>query len=305
MFVTISKHQENKNHSDKWDNLTIGGKPIAFLQQPLLNQFEGKVNRADKATFWYLEFFKNTEYKIELFVSFHTEKPEKIKCISKAIWQEASSGRPSQEQVEIASRWLRGSSTLRLKDYEDRGDLLWSFDGTGFSMFSDDIQYPRFERAVLLLALACAYRLRLQALINELADWDNDPLRLTKLVRRATEFNARCYFRHPVLMDRTELPYVWDRMAERMRLQAINEELLDQLRSLHELIAADERERVAQERERARDEMERARHKETIRWQRVGLAIGVISLIQVVSLLPESIRDPWVIKILNWIGIVL
>lgn len=305
MFVTISEHQENKTSRDKWEPLAIGAKSIAFLQKPLLERFHGQMTRIGESTFWHLKFFDQTEYKVELFVSFHAERPEKIKGVAKAVWQGVVSGQPSPEQVMIASKWLRGSTTLQLEDYEDRGDLLWSIDGAGFSMFSEGTQYARFERAVLLLALACAYRLRLQALINELADWDNDPLRLTKLVRRATEFNARCYFRHPVLMDRTELPYVWDRMAERMRLQAINEELLDQLRSLHELIAADERERVAQERERARDEMERTRYKETIRWQIVGLAIGVISLIQVVSLLPESIRDPWVIKILNWIGIVL
>jgi hypothetical protein len=305
MFVTISEHQKNKTNRDKWEPLAIGAKSIAFLQKPLLERFHGQMTRIGESTFWHLKFFDQTEYKVELFVSFHAERPEKIKGVAKAVWQEVVSGQPSPDQVVIASKWLRGSTMLQLKDYEDRGDLRWSVDGAGFSIFSEGTQYARFERAVLLQALACAYRLRLQALINDLASWDSDPSRLGGLARRATEFNARCYFRHPVLMDRTELPYIWDKMVERMRLQSINAELLDQLHALHELIAADERERAAQERERVRSEMERARYKEERRWQMVSLAIALISAIQVVSLLPEAARVAWVIKFLNWVGIAL
>lgn len=303
MFVTISDRQENKAVSGKWEPLMIGGKAIRFMQQPLLDGFQGQMTGEGEPTRWHLKFFDQTEHEVELFVSFHAEIPKKIEGFAKAIWQEVSGQSPSQDQLIAASRWLRGSTTLRLDDYEWQGDLLWSVDGAGFSMFSEGTQCARFERAVLLQALACAYRLRLQALINDLASWDNAPSRLGGLARRATEFNARCYFRHPVLMDRTELPYMWDKMVERMRLQSINAELLDQLRALHELIAADERERAAQERERVRDEMERARYKEGRRWQMASLAIALISAIQVVSLLPESVRDAWAIKFLNWIGI--
>lgn len=305
MFVTISDRQENKAVSGKSEPLMIGGKAIRFMQKPLLDGFHGQMTGAGEPTSWHLKFFDQTEHEVELFVSFYAEIPKKIEGVAKAIWQEVSGESPSQDQLIAASRWLRGSTTLRLDDYEWQGDLLWSVDGAGFSMFSEGTQYARFERAVLLLALVCAYRLRLQALINDLAAWDNNPSRLAELARRATEFNARCYFRYPVLMDRNELPHIWEKMVERMRLQSINDELLEQLRALHELIAADERERAAQEREQVRAEMERARYKEERRWQMVSLAIALISAIQVVSLLPEAVRVAWVIRFLNWIGIAL
>lgn len=278
-YVTISKLQDLPTKGE-WTDIAIAGHSIKFLQSPLLDHFSGKMNQSGDSTYWKLHFFDKTEHEVGLFVSFRPGPPKQTaELLAKAIWQ-ATTG---ETTLQGASQWLRGSHALKREDYEDRGNLLLGVDGAGISVFSEESQRSRFERAVLLLALACAYRHRIETLVAELASWDSDCAELSKLARKATAFNARCYFRHPVLMERVELPYIWDKIADRMRLQSLNQELLDQLHMLLQLIAADERDHAATERENAHRALEYARDRESRRWQIVQIILILIPALQIIG----------------------
>ncbi|WP_308388541.1 hypothetical protein [Acidithiobacillus sp. AMEEHan] len=287
-YVTISTAEDQAHVKDHdWQKLTINGKGVGFLQKPLLDRFEGsaKTLQGTDQTQWRLTFFSGTEYETRFLVSFsNSEQKKSGDVVALSIWQTCSNSGPTDEQSSLASKWLRGSATLTIESHEKLGDGLWlAVDGAALSVVCQ--HQHRFERFVILLALACAYQQRIQALIVKMAEWDGLPKELSRLIRLSAEFNARHYFRYPVLMDRKELPLVWDLIAERMRLAQINQEFLDQLQALHKLVAANERD------------------KETRRWQWVGAGFGFLSAIQVLNLLPEGIRLHWFHAILAILGV--
>ncbi|MBW7656583.1 hypothetical protein K1I42_04675 [Hydrogenophilus thermoluteolus] len=233
-----------------------------------------------------LDFFCDTEFKTELFVVF-TETPEqKGGMLARAVWQEikGEKGEPTEQQYEAASWWLRGSKSLRSEAYDERSGRYLCVDGNGLSMMSSALERPTFERIVVLLALAAAYRVQIERLINELSQCDQDAVALERLARRALTFNARCYFRHPVKMNNIELPLVWDAVVDRYRLQQLDAELTEQAHALYGLVAGIERDR------------------EQRRWQWLGLALAFISALQVLTLFSEQTRQGWWEAVTSWLG---
>ena len=287
MFVAILRNDPTKETGSKWSELAIADKPVGFLRKPLLSQFSGSMLILDgRPRYWRLSFFKGTAHTVDLFVAFHEEEPETKKddLLARGIWQAIKGSGPDDQEVRTASQWLRRSNSLTLDCYDQRADRWVCADGAGLSMFTPTLQKPTFERAVVLLALCCAYQLRIEALVNELAEWDNKLKSLDGLARTASEFNARCYFQHPVKLESTELPIIWDQIAERMRLDVLDEELMGQVNTLHALAS------------------DLLRSKEQRRWNFIGSVLAVISALQVFSLIPESVRDPWIYRMLSQLG---
>ena len=286
MYVTISMNDSSREVGRQWSELAIDGKPVGFLRKPLLSQFSGSMLLQEgKPKYWRLTFFKEADYTVDLFVAFHDEKPKTPKdCLAKGIWQAVAGGEPDDEQRSKASKWLRESNSLKLSSYDQRADRWVCMDGAGLSMFTPPLEKSTFERAVVLLALGCAYQLRIESLVNELAEWDNKLKSLDGLARKASEFNARCYFQHPAKLESTELPIIWDQIAARMRLDVLDKELMDQVNTLHALAS------------------DLLRAKEQRRWNFIGSALAVISALQVLNLIPESARDPWIYRMLSQLG---
>lgn len=287
MFVTIYLHKEEFSGGTGWEDLLIDKKPVAFLQDPLLNGFVGKSKTGnDGKKYWRLGFFVDTEFKTELFVVFSNASEQKEGGQARAIWQEIKDEQPAptEKQYETASLWLRGSKSLRPEAYEERGGRYLCIDGSGISMMSRAQEKSTFERVVILLALAVAYRVQIERLINELSQCGQDAIALGRLARRALTFNARCYFRHPVKMNNIELPLVWDAIVERYRLQQLGAELTEQANVLYKLVAGMERDR------------------EQRRWQWVGLALAFISALQVLTLFSEQTRQGWWETVITWLG---
>lgn len=273
MYVTIFGNEKSTLSHDKFIPLTIGGNEVKFFNNTMLAQFNGRMSEQQGTNLcWYLDFFNGTPFKESLWVMFSHEKPEEISgCLSKAIWQSIpSDGEPKDEQLSIASQWLRRSNTLKFPDHKQQGSSWLAADGQGVSMFTSN--KPQFQRVVLLLALACAYRRRVEKLTLDLSRWDNQGSSLLTLARSANEFNARCYFRYPVKLELNELPSFWTQIASRLELPEFNAELVGQTNNLNQLVL-----------DFTRDENNR-------RWQRIGLWLGVISAIQVLGLIPDDIR---------------
>lgn len=283
IFVTIAPNNDDRAIGGKWVDLKIAERAVGFLQEPLLKGFKATTKEGEGARYWRLQFFGNTEFKVDLFVSLTAEQPS-ARGTARAVWQEIKNGVPTEDQLNVASQWLRNAKSLKLDDYEERSSRWTCVDGSGVSMFSTGLERNTFERAVVLLALACAYRIRIEELMNTLSAWTNDYTELTRLARRASLFNALCYFRHPVQMRGTELPIIWDRMSERFRLDEFDTELTEQTNLLHQLVT------------------DQQRDKEQRRWQRVGVMLGLISAVQVLSLFSEETRNGWWTAVLGLIG---
>lgn len=277
VFVTIREADNNKAKGNGWIDFKIDDKNVNFLQAPLLKTLRASMKKVDSTcTYWSLCFFSGSEFEVDLFVTLSQTKLDKKNAISIAIWQSLEGMEaPAQAVLNSASQWLRGSNTLCIDAYQQRNNRYLALDGNGLSMISEAHAQSTFERSVLLLALATAYQIRMEALTNELASWGGCNKELAQLSEKASKFNAMFYFRHPAVLKGVELPIVWDEIAKRMRINEQDLELNEQLRALHQIIN------------------EKHRNATNNRWQIISLALGIISAVQVLGLLPETLRNSW------------
>lgn len=278
MHVKINKEIGKEYNETEWEELKIDGKPINFLQNPLIKGFKGKqkVKPITNKKYWRLEFFGNTAFKTNIFVTFFPTKPEDKNAIARAIWQDLDQNQePNEEHYKNASQWLRDSNSLKQKDYEERSNRYICIDGMGISMIGKTFEKKTFERAIILLSLAVAYRIQIEKLMNMLSDCQPNKKELENLVHNALLFNAQCYFRHPVKMENSELPLIWDAIIDRLRIENFNKELIEQTQVLYRIISDMERD------------------KENKRWQWIGFALGLISALQILTLFSEETRSNW------------
>lgn len=264
-----------------WQALKIDGSDIKFLQPALLEQFRADQTEGRGCTWWRLVFFAGTSSETVLYVFLRDGDTEAgTSCLAKAFWQrvDGADGAPTGSQLQAASRWLRGSCALTRDHYtHDEATGQWTVvDGKGLVAFTKDKTRPgQFERYVILLALSVAYRLRFETLMNALAEKGAGATKLVRLAKEASQFNAQSYFRYPVKLINTQLPGIWERIAKRHQLHAINDELNQQIHALYQIL----------------NEENRAR--ENRRWQWIGMLLGAISALQILGLFSEATRQRW------------
>ncbi|WP_291511838.1 hypothetical protein [Acidithiobacillus sp.] len=255
-YVTISK-EDNQPNQCEWKDLKIDDKPIKFFQAPILDKFKGYMCKSEGSELWKLTFFNHKSYSEKLFVRFSDTQPRSDpNYLFKAFWDKVSDGEPNNDQLETASQWLRGSKSICIENYVAKHGSFLFVDGRGIAVFSTKCfgnfseNCPVFfQRYILLLCLCAAYKLRIEKLINELANAPDDCTTLNQMIKESYEFSARYYFRHPVRMENTELPFVWDEIRDRMRLQEYLDEFLSQASALRHVVleAEQEHQRLRQE----------------------------------------------------------
>jgi len=286
-YAVVRRHDNEKRRGSNWTTLMINGSNIGFLQEPLLGErfiAQEKQNH-DGDIYWYLCFFSGTPDQTELFVHLSQNEPDTKDALACAIWQAIDDSGPSPAAYERASKFIRSSKSLTKEHYSESAGRLFAADGAGFSMMSPKKQRGTFLRSVIILALACAYRLRIESLVNALSEI---PLRGSlagNLARKTSEFNARCYFRYPVKLQWHALAEIWEAISTKLRIDDRNQELIEQARQLYELISADERQR------------------EERRWQIIGFLLSMISALQVLSLFSEQTRAHWWSAIMRWLAL--
>ncbi|MCE5361339.1 hypothetical protein [Candidatus Igneacidithiobacillus taiwanensis] len=279
-YVTISQDIMPDKRGDGWEELKIASGSVQFFQDPILSGFRGYMLESKGSRLWKIRFFEGSDFKESLFVRFSRTEPEKDnEHLFQAFSDEFSGDTPSPDQVERASQWLRESNSILLKDYTTKNANYLFLDGHGLATFSKGSKSnssedcpARFQRYIILLCLCAAYKLRIEKLINELAEAQDDCTKLNEIIKNAYRFSARHYFRHPVRMKNIELPFVWDEIRDRMRLQEYFDEFLSQASALHHLVADEERER------------QRA-HQEKLS-NRMTLALVLLALLTLVESLP-------------------
>lgn len=285
MFVTIAKANPADADAAEETDLQIHAGPVRFFIQPVQERFKGSMRQTGDISQWRLQFFYGTDFEQQIAVSFHENEPPRADWLAQAMWQELANDSPSTEQIARASQWLRGSNSLTLDHYEDRGgQRLICVDGKCLAMFSPKLQKPTFERSVLLLALACAYRLGIESRMTELSRGERHSKEIARLALDATRFNAWCYSQHPVGISAFDLGKTWTQLATQFRLQETNQELVSQLGLLHQIVS-----------EQKRDQEQR-------RWQIASVAIALFSAVQIIDLLPAGIRTSSWVAVLGLFG---
>lgn len=278
-YVTIRRDNDSKVKGKDWEALMISGNKIAFLQEPLLRSLDAQMKKTDQGEYWRLCFFRGSEFEVKLFVCISQNEPEKGNYDAKAIWQHLAEEQPIDELAKKASQWLRGSNTLTTDAYQLKSNRYLAVDGSGLSMISTFNLQSTFMRSLLLLSLATAYQIRMEAITNELAYCKEGSKELTSLTAKASKFNAKYYFRHPVALKNIELPYIWDEIASRMRINEQDDELNQQLTALYQIV----------------NEIQNKR--QNTRWQLITLTLSIISAVQILGLVPEPLRNSWFYKL--------
>lgn len=237
-YVTINLRPDFVE-DDTWEPLKIDGRSVRFLQGSLLDGFHGRMKSSDEhGLHWFIQFFSYTEFSVNVEIIFSDKKPNERSMLFNVIWQKAKSDRLSVEEVELASQWIRESKTLDADCYNCISSYWVAVDGSGLSMISKAHQYNSFERVVLLTCLCISYRCILEKFISKLSHVNvSDYNELSKLFMDVNIFNLKWYFRFPVLLKNNEVPFLWDYLSGRFKINEHYDEVGDQLRSIHALVS--------------------------------------------------------------------
>ncbi|WP_311944521.1 hypothetical protein [Halomonas piscis] len=301
--------------------LRIGKGKVSFFIKPLKNYCHFSQHPQNPDT-WYLTFFNQTEFAIDLTVRVMKEpmpKDEALanRVLAKAVWFNNEFQSSNNEKfAEDMSQFLRGSSALTMDKLipTTHGHHLVT-DRNGLAYLSGNAD--QFKRIVLCLSLAVAYSQILRRCEERLTfalkrrEYDSLP----ELYENILFFNASDYFSHPVSLDRHELFAVWKLIRDHWHIDEINEELTEQLAGVSSLLkehreqeaakfrleaaerkrnaekAADERRMIAEKKEQRKD------RKFNVTIGIASLVVGIFSIISLVEITPTHFKQAYQ----NWV----
>ena len=256
-------YRKNENNSfEATKKLQIGGKNIAFFIAPIFEEASFLSSDDDKK--WLLRFFINSPFEQELVVCIDDVERGYIDSrVGKACWIN-NSGR-SEDDIsyqEEASRFLRDSNTLnidRSKELTINRTLIVDRDGMAY-LSSDPEQ---FKRIVLCQSLAIAYRQVLSDCMYQMTRYVKSNLAedALNLYENILRFNAAYYFSFPVLQNRHEISPAWLILYKHYELNALNQELVQQLSDVAALLR-EKREQARAEQERKHEQDRKKREQE-------------------------------------------
>jgi hypothetical protein len=296
--------------------LQIDGKPIKFFCDSILKgcSFDTVQLTDSSLQLWRLRFFIGSRFASTLFVirksiaeseltqmdrrhaGLFAELGNAVKLdrntstlidVGRMIWLASSDA--FAPQAECVSRYLRGSSTLKLADFSERNGRKLVIDARGMGMIAlGDHVGDIHARHTLLLALVRAYQDAFESASRELANLSAEPesastsAKLSLLHRDSLVFAARYIFARPVRMHTVELRFVWEDLAQANHLQSAQAELSEQISAVHSLLQYDE-----EKRDQKRDSRNQF-------WLTlIGLSLALISLLGLVEITPTSLRNFW------------
>ncbi len=215
--------------------LKIEDKGVRFFQEALLDNSEFLTD----GTHWYIRFFKRQQ-PIDVRINFHAsaDAPTNAK-LGFACMVISEDKTLNDDAVAQVSQFIRSSNSLA--HHADRfirlGDGHLITDRNALGAILPSYAYPRWQRTLLLLALALAYGEQMQRFTDRVyeAIKRGDLTTLRTLHEEMLVFNAACYFRFPVRQQNHELNAVWNRLHDHFQLGARNDELSQQIASVGEM----------------------------------------------------------------------
>lgn len=277
--------------------LTINGKTVDFILDIIYNHCEFYLVHE---RLWCLRFFTDGVYQQTIYAAFaHCSAEQKDiiehlneQCLAqvteyipsarqlvKAVFIETTQFEPTAEVIHYASYLVRGTSSLELDTLERHSDRFLHVDGRGTVLFSEDAsRVHTFEQQVVLLALAKAYLLAASDIVSELGECCEDLAPLQKLYKQAVVFNAKSYFACPVKVNRHDAYTLWQGIRQTMPIDDINNEIVQQVESIHRLLS---------EEEDALQYQNELRINTKLGW--LGVGIGVLSLVSIFEITPDKV----------------
>lgn len=279
--------------------LTIEGKVVEFLLDIIYNHCEFYIVHE---RLWCLRFFMDGVYKQTVYTAFASCSGEQeniidhlnAECLAqvidyipsarvlvKAVFMQTHVFEPTPEVIHHASYLVRGTSSLALDTLERHSDRFLHVDGRGTVLFSTDAKHIHtMQRQVVLLALAKAYLMAASDIVSELGECCEDLEPLQKLYKQAVVFNAKSYFACPVKVNRYDAYTLWQGIRQTMPIDDINNEIVQQVESIHRLLS---------EEEDALQYQNELRINTKLGW--LGLGIGVLSLVSIFEITPEKVVE--------------
>lgn len=277
--------------------LTIDGKKVEFLLDIIDNHCEFYVVHEQ---LWCLRFFTDGVYKQSVYAAFASCDAQQsniidhlnTECLAqvtpyipsarqmvKAVFIQTSQFEPTPEVIHYASYLVRDTSSLELDKLERHSDRFLHVDGRGTVLFSEDASHLyTMQRQVVLLALAKAYLLAASDIVTELGECCEDLEPLRNLYKQAVVFNAKSYFACPVKVNRYDAYTLWQGIRQTMPIDDINNEIVQQVQSIHRLLS---------EEEDALQYQNELRINTKLGW--LGVGIGVLSLVSLFEITPEKV----------------
>lgn len=162
---------------------------------------------------------------------------------SRVVWLKGD----LEEQVLLASHFLRSSATLTAHLFEDVNHTRFVADAKGVAVVDKSFESEiRAKNLLLVSALACAY----QAVLNDavealaIAGSGGDGKAIPE-IRNWSKFLAAYYFKEPVRTTTVELIHLYSKIRIRQRISEQYEEVTDQLRLLSDLAQIERSEQIA------------------------------------------------------------
>lgn len=284
--------------------LTIKGEQVRFLLDTLQQQTNFQVVMTDVGEpIWQLDFFINSPFRQTIIISFAEANGEDLtiycyeslreqclqlvdpllqqtKPLSKGAFAQIREA-PTEQQMKLVSLLVRDTKSLTLANLTEHSDRYLHVDGRGCVTISHKAYHQvTFEQQLVLLALAKAYLLAMNMIMNQLADCCEDIAPLKVLYKDAITFNARFFFAFPVKVNRYSTFHHWEAIRQSMAIEVINEEVIQQLQSIHQILTEEEStQQLAQE----------LRLNKRLGW--LGVAIGVLSLVSLFEITPDKIIE--------------
>lgn len=164
---------------------------------------------------------------------------EKI-YVSRVIWQQGA----VLDCREISSQFLRGSSSLTEKSFEEKDNLFYAAEGHGVAII-ETTQRPapphdRFARLSQATALTHAYRSVLNEVIENLSSVAlSGKQQSEKELRKWSEFMAAAYFAEPINLSTIEISTLYRAVSESQKIDFHAKEVTEQMRLFAELVRLD------------------------------------------------------------------
>lgn len=294
-------YQGSCNHSGFLDSqeLLIHGSPIGFLLDIIHGQCEFHVFNEQV---WGLKYFIGSPYEQTLYVSFAqcaATHPDILthlheKChqhiqpylihprkMVNAVFIKTNQYEPTDEVIHYASYLVRGTSSLAFDTLTRHSDRFIHVDGRGTVLLSPNENHIHtFHMQVILLSLAKAYLLATSSIVSELGECCEDFEPLRKLYKQAVIFNAKSYFACPVKVNRYDAYSLWQDIRKTMPIDDINNEIVQQVQSIHRLLS---------EEEDARQYQTELKISKRLGW--MGVGIGALSLVSLFEITPQKVME--------------
>lgn len=308
LYRTTDMQFDAQSIDADWQPLRIAGNDVRFLIDVLRGQ---SIFHDITDTIWRLDFFAQSPFRQVLYVSvveaqisktelslpkarkhwsdtlkqhaFEQIKPHlpEPRDVVKATFIETEQYEPCPVDILTASQLIRGTHSMEFDTLDRHSDRFIHVDGRGTCLFSPNSWHQAtFKRQVILLALAKAYLLGMNEIMNGLAAHCENSDRLHQLYKSALIFNAKYFFANPVKINRYDALQLWQGIRNCTMVDDINREITQQLSAVNHILSEEE------ENQQMKSEL---RLNKRIGW--LGIAIGMLSLISLFEITPEKIHD--------------